>query len=273
MGKINKNMEHLQCCIVERWDGISDKLLDLYTLISWARFNMRLKRKLHLALMGGSLIMSEFQKVVVAERVLQLAFIARFRCRSPLKNQRALLGKFELKKGDVQISELKSMIDDTKQKDLSVTVYYNTLKVWWQELDLYQHIEVESTAYATRLAKMIERDQIFDLLPGLNPQLDHFIPMCVVKSLEGVVMMGPAPQENSTLNTVKDSNPRLKKKQCFKNWSDRRPVTFPVQFPLLRPVINWTGAEPLGPAVEPSNCLGRAVFGEPNGSTPQPLFD
>ncbi|RVW74379.1 hypothetical protein CK203_056811 [Vitis vinifera] len=65
------------------------------------------------------------------------------------------------------------MIDDTKQKDLSVTVYYNTLKVWWQELDLYQHIEVESTAYATRLAKMIERDQIFDLLPGLNPQLDH----------------------------------------------------------------------------------------------------
>lgn len=72
MGKINKNMEHLQCCIVERWDGISDKLLDLYTLISWARFNMRLKRKLHLALMGGSLIMSEFQKVVVAERVLQL---------------------------------------------------------------------------------------------------------------------------------------------------------------------------------------------------------
>ncbi|KAL6348497.1 hypothetical protein AAG906_009957 [Vitis piasezkii] len=47
-------------------------LLDLYTLISWARFNMCLKRKLHLALMGGSLIMSEFQKVVVAERVLQL---------------------------------------------------------------------------------------------------------------------------------------------------------------------------------------------------------
>ena len=60
-----------------------------------------------------------------------------------------------------------------------------------------------------------------------------FIPMCVVKSLEGVVMMGPAPQENSTLNTVKDSNPRLKKKQCFKNWFDCRPVTFPVQFPLL----------------------------------------
>ena len=60
-----------------------------------------------------------------------------------------------------------------------------------------------------------------------------FIPMCVVRSLEGVVMMGPAPQENSTLNTVKDSNPRLKKKQCFKNWFDCRPVTFPVQFPLL----------------------------------------
>ena len=34
------------------------------------------------------------------------------------------------KKGDVtQIYELKTIIHNTKQKDLSVTVYYNTLKV------------------------------------------------------------------------------------------------------------------------------------------------
>ena len=40
-----------------------------------------------------------------------------------------MLSQIYLKKGDVQISELKTMIHDTKQKDLSVTVYYNTLKV------------------------------------------------------------------------------------------------------------------------------------------------
>ena len=42
-----------------------------------------------------------------------------------------------------------------------MTTYYNTLKVLWQELDLYQHIEMESTANATRLAEMIKQDRIF----------------------------------------------------------------------------------------------------------------
>ena len=67
------------------------------------------------------------------------------------------------KKGDSGwIYELKTMIHDKKQKDLSVTTYYNiTLKVLWQELDLYQPIEMESAADATRLVEMIEWDQIF----------------------------------------------------------------------------------------------------------------
>ena len=61
------------------------------------------------------------------------------------------------KKGDVaQIYELKTIIHNTKQKDLSVIAYYNRLKVLWQELDLYQHIEMESAADATRLVEIIE---------------------------------------------------------------------------------------------------------------------
>ena len=61
------------------------------------------------------------------------------------------------KKGDVaQIYELKTIIHNTKQKDLSVIAYYNRLKVLWQELDLYQHIEMESAADETRLVEIIE---------------------------------------------------------------------------------------------------------------------
>ncbi|RVW15393.1 hypothetical protein CK203_082650 [Vitis vinifera] len=141
------------------------------------------------------------------------------------------------KKGDTaQIHELKTMIYDTKQKDLSVIAYYNTLKVLRQELDLYQHIEMEYALDATRLAKMIEQDQIFNLLAGLNPQLDReevkylenilfhpymkFIPMCSEESRR-VVMTGPTPQENSALNTIQDSNLGLPKGgENESRWSD-----------------------------------------------------
>nr|CAN84009.1 hypothetical protein VITISV_036135 [Vitis vinifera] len=121
-------------------------------------------------------------------------------------------------------------------KDLSVIAYYNTLKVLRQELDLYQHIEMEYALDATRLAKMIEQDQIFNLLAGLNPQLDReevkylenilfhpymkFIPMCSEESRR-VVMTGPTPQENSALNTIQDSNLGLPKGgENESRWSD-----------------------------------------------------
>ena len=141
------------------------------------------------------------------------------------------------KKGDTaQIHELKTMIYDTKQKDLSVIAYYNTLKVLRQELDLYQHIGMEYALDATRLAKMIEQDQIFNLLAGLNPQLDReevkylenilfhpymkFIPMCSEESRR-VVMTGPTPQENSALNTIQDGNLGLPKGgENESRWSD-----------------------------------------------------
>ena len=37
--------------------------------------------------------------------------------------------------------------------------------------------------------------------------------------------------------------------------------------------INWTSVELLEPIVEPSNCLGRAILGELNDSTPPAFFD
>ena len=73
----------------------------------------------------------------------------------------AVSQRYSKKWDATQIYELKTLIHVTEQKGLSMTTYYNTLKVLWQELDLYQHIEMESTANATRLAEMIKQDRIF----------------------------------------------------------------------------------------------------------------
>ena len=60
-----------------------------------------------------------------------------------------------LKKGKTtRIYELKTMIHNTKQKDLTVTTSYNTLKILWQELDLCQHFEMESTTNASMLVEL-----------------------------------------------------------------------------------------------------------------------
>ncbi|RVX19617.1 hypothetical protein CK203_005180 [Vitis vinifera] len=55
-----------------RWGGTSDKVLDLHSLKSWAVLTWHLKRKLRMALMGGSLILFQFEKVVEEDKVLHL---------------------------------------------------------------------------------------------------------------------------------------------------------------------------------------------------------
>ena len=74
-----------------------------------------------------------------------------------LLSQRSLdvVSQTYLKKGKTtRIYELKTMIHNTKQKDLTVTTYYNTLKILWQELDLCQHFEMESTTNASMLVEL-----------------------------------------------------------------------------------------------------------------------
>ena len=74
-----------------------------------------------------------------------------------LLSQRSLdvVSQTYLKKGKTtRIYELKTMIHNTKQKDLTVTTSYNTLKILWQELDLCQHFEMESTTNASMLVEL-----------------------------------------------------------------------------------------------------------------------
>ena len=75
------------------------------------------------------------------------------------------------KQGDAaQVFELMNRIHATKQGELIVKSYYNTLKVLWHEVDIYQHIEIfikkkkknqhiemESPKDATKLVNLFER--------------------------------------------------------------------------------------------------------------------
>ena len=58
-----------------------------------------------------------------------------------------------------------------KQWLLSVTEYYDMLEGLWLELDHYQQFTVESVA--VQLQKLIEEDENFAFLAGLNPELDQ----------------------------------------------------------------------------------------------------
>ena len=78
------------------------------------------------------------------------------------------------KKGNAaRIFKLKTTIHNTKQWDQSVTVYYNNLMMVWQELDLLQHFEMVAHEDAATIAEVLERDQAFDFLAGLRPELDE----------------------------------------------------------------------------------------------------
>ena len=60
-----------------------------------------------------------------------------------------------------------------KQGELTFTTYYNTLKVLWHDVDIYQYIEMESPKNVAKLADLLERRRIFEFLAGLNPKLDQ----------------------------------------------------------------------------------------------------
>ena len=126
------------------------------------------------------------------------------------------------KKGNTtQIYELKTMIHNTKQKNLTITTYHNTLKILWQELDLHQHFEMESTADASMLVKLFQRDRVFDFLAGLKPELDEVRsrvlgkePLPCLSEVYSYVhseesrrsdVLVPGSQENSTLKVAQDN--------------------------------------------------------------------
>ncbi|CAN1814478.1 hypothetical protein LINPERHAP1_LOCUS27141 [Linum perenne] len=59
------------------------------------------------------------------------------------------------------------------QGDLTVTAYFNALKGIWLDLDTFHDYEWESTRDANHYRSMVNKDQVFKFLSGLNDDLDE----------------------------------------------------------------------------------------------------
>jgi len=76
-------------------------------------------------------------------------------------------------KNIAQCFEIRSAIRTTRQGNMNVTEYYNTLQELWQEMDLFYDPIWECTTNSLKYGKMLEKEKIFDFLQGLNSDLDE----------------------------------------------------------------------------------------------------
>ncbi|KAG6775743.1 hypothetical protein POTOM_019236 [Populus tomentosa] len=71
------------------------------------------------------------------------------------------------------IYEIKTKLSMTKQGNMMVIEYYNTMKSFWLELDYYQDFKMQCSDDAVILKKYVERERIFEFLAGLNIEFDQ----------------------------------------------------------------------------------------------------
>lgn len=71
------------------------------------------------------------------------------------------------------IFEIKSLLNDLRQGDLTVTEYFNTLTRYWQQLDTYEEIEWKCIEDSKQYKEIMEKDRIYKFLLGLNKNLDE----------------------------------------------------------------------------------------------------
>jgi len=71
------------------------------------------------------------------------------------------------------IYEIKMKLSMTKQGNMMVIEYYNTMKSFWLELDYYQDFKMQCSDDAAILKNYVERERIFEFLAGLNIEFDQ----------------------------------------------------------------------------------------------------
>ncbi|KAL5736785.1 hypothetical protein ACOSP7_031220 [Xanthoceras sorbifolium] len=71
-----------------------------------------------------------------------------------------------------EIFEIKSVLHDLRQGDLTMTQYFNTLNRHWQQLDVFEELEWKCTEDSIKYKKVVENERIFKCLLGLNKNLD-----------------------------------------------------------------------------------------------------
>ena len=72
-----------------------------------------------------------------------------------------------------QVFEIRSSLRDQKQGNLSVTDYYNLLMGLWQSLDMFTNVKWKCGDDGTQYMQMLDKEQVFDFLYGLNNDLDE----------------------------------------------------------------------------------------------------
>ncbi|RVX00497.1 hypothetical protein CK203_036922 [Vitis vinifera] len=71
------------------------------------------------------------------------------------------------------IFEIKSILQDLRQGDSTVTEYFNILTRYWQQLDIYEELVWKCPEDGLLYKKVIEKEHIYKFLLGLNKNLDE----------------------------------------------------------------------------------------------------
>ncbi|RVW87783.1 Retrovirus-related Pol polyprotein from transposon TNT 1-94 [Vitis vinifera] len=71
------------------------------------------------------------------------------------------------------IFEIKSILQDLRQGDSTVTEYFNILTRYWQQLDIYEELVWKCPEDGLLYKKVIEKERIYKFLLGLNKNLDE----------------------------------------------------------------------------------------------------
>ncbi|GAV70451.1 UBN2_3 domain-containing protein [Cephalotus follicularis] len=68
--------------------------------------------------------------------------------------------------------EIKCVLHDIREGDLTVTQYYNTLSRYWQQLDRFEKSDWECPGDHLKYRKIMEKERIVKFLVGFNKNLD-----------------------------------------------------------------------------------------------------
>ena len=71
------------------------------------------------------------------------------------------------------IYQIKTKLSMTKQGNMMVIEYYNTMKRFQLELDYYQDFKIQCSDDVVILKKYVEIERIFEFLAGLNIEFDQ----------------------------------------------------------------------------------------------------
>ncbi|KAK8340198.1 hypothetical protein V6Z12_A08G086200 [Gossypium hirsutum] len=72
-----------------------------------------------------------------------------------------------------QVFEIKLKLKDIQQGTLEVTHYYNSLKILWQELDMYYEADWVEGLERTKFMTHLNNERLYEFQAGLNRKLDE----------------------------------------------------------------------------------------------------